>query len=175
MTMIEADHLTDAGPSGPCEDMTMETSGITLQNFKQRLSGTLLGFADLAVAGMVILNVKIFLKRDTGQCWISPPSEKVDGRDGEPVYRDLVEWPKSTQRHLSSMVHDQILALAGLPPRTVGEDVGRKLEQAKQAQLPVAPSGTVTRPPRPRGEAHERAYAESRAASADPAGADIPY
>lgn len=155
----------------------MET-GIHLINFKQRLSGSMIGYADLAMGGMTITGVKVFLKPATMQAWISPPAEKIEGHGGEVSYRDIVEMTKSMQRHLSSMVHDEILALAGLPPRTVGEDVGRKMEQAKQAPLPT-PAEMVkppfTRQPRPRAEAHEKAYNESRAASQNPLVADIPY
>lgn len=123
-------------------------------NFKRYESGSMVGFFDLAVAGLVVTGCKAFRKGDD-KLWFAWPSTKGTAKDGADVWNDIVTASEPVMRHLQGLVRPQIRALI------LGNAGGN------QARQP-ANGGN-----RQSGEHGDRAYQESRlvAAAAD----DIPF
>jgi hypothetical protein len=85
-------------------------------NFKEYSSGSLVGFFDLSVSGIVVTGCKAFLKLgDSGEDWVwfAWPAEKMQGKDGEDKWRDIVTAAEPVMRHLQGIVRVQLKALLG--------------------------------------------------------------
>jgi hypothetical protein len=121
-------------------------------NFKKYDSGSLAGFFDLAVGGLTVTGCKAFCKED--KFWFAWPSEKMQDKDGNDKWRDIVTASEPVMRHLQGIVRPQLRALV------LGNAGGNQPRQS---------NGGSGKP----GEHGDKGYQESRRAaqSAD----DIPF
>ena len=84
-------------------------------NFKSYSSGSMVGWFDLAVCGLVVTGCKAFRKDD--KLWFAWPSEKGQGKDGEDVWKDVVTAAEPVMRHLQGLVRGQLRGvLSSTPP-----------------------------------------------------------
>jgi hypothetical protein len=90
------------------EDFLMHAQ---ILNFKTYNSGLLIGFFDLSVNGLVVTGCKAFKKpTDNGEdrYWFGWPSEKIQNKDGNDQWRDIVTAAEPLMHHLQSQVRDQL-------------------------------------------------------------------
>ena len=81
---------------------------IRVINFKSYSSGALVGFFDAVVGGLVVTGCKAFRKDD--RLWFSWPAEKIEGKDGADVWREIVTAADPVMRHLQGLARGQLRA-----------------------------------------------------------------
>ena len=78
-------------------------------NFKAYSSGSMVGFFDLSLSGVVVTGCKAFRKED--KLWFAWPAEKKEGKDGSDLWREIVTAAEPTMRHLQGLVRPQLRVL----------------------------------------------------------------
>jgi hypothetical protein len=129
-------------------------------NFKAYSSGSMAGFFDLGVCGLVITGCKAFRKpSENGEerIWFGWPSEKTQDKEGADRWREIVTAAEPVMRHLQGLVRPQLRALL-----EAGGD-----QAPKPAGKPRFAGSAF------QGEHGDRAYQESRRAAK--AADDIPF
>lgn len=77
-------------------------------NFKEYTKGSMCGFFDLSLDGIVVTGCKAFAKDD--RVWFGRPAERIRGRDGKDRWREIVTASAPIMRHLQEQVQPQIRA-----------------------------------------------------------------
>ncbi len=89
-------------------------NGVEVLNWKTYSSGSLVGFFDLAVCGIVVTGCKAFRKLGDGgedRLWFAWPATRGTTRDGGEVWNDIVQAAEPTMRHLQRLVRPQLRSL----------------------------------------------------------------
>ena len=138
---------------------------ISVGEFKEFKSGHLVGFCSVTFDGKLkIAECRIFEK--AGRRWLGWPQMRSLGRDGAVTYYDIIVFDKGYHAAVQDALRPRIDAILKGGPSYATE---AEVQPQAPRRSPVRSGGHSP------GPAGDRDYQNSRKASEDPAGKDVPW